>query len=306
MEVYRAHGITIASEIPLALSPGNGAAPDLVLRLGGGRPVPADPPTGELLAEVREDGSLRYVLARGRDRTVLRYPGLCDFAGNRGFDQVHAHLQPGLDPGLLSVLAAGGLLAVHLMLRHRLVLHASAVETAGRAIAFIGASGMGKSTLATALCGVGCVLVTDDVLRADIGETAVLVHPGSTQTRLRQNARTLADEVPDVRSTADGRLAVRLPVTTDRPLPLAACVVPLPSRTASRVSVRRLAGARALLRMSQFPRVLGWREPASADRAFQSLADLVERVPVYEATIPWGPPFPRATLDELLGEIGQR
>lgn len=306
MNVYRAHGITIASEIPLALTPGNGAAPDLILRRGDDRPVPADLPAGEPLAEVHEDGKLCYALARDENHTTLRYPGLCDFAGNRAFDGVTAHLEPGQDPGLLSVLAAGGLLAVHLMVRDRLVLHASAVETAGHAVAFVGASGMGKSTLATALCAAGCRLVTDDLLRVDLGDAGAVVHPGSTETRLRPNARALADAATDVHPTADGRLAVRPRATLDRPLPLAACVVPLPSRTAVRVAVKRLSGARALLRMSQFPRVLGWREPVSAGRAFQSLADLVERVPVYEATIPWGPPFARATLDELLAELIQR
>lgn len=307
MTGYHAHGITIDSELPLPLATGNGSPPDLVLRGGDDRPVPAERPDGEPLAELRDSGGgLRYVLARDGERTTLRYPSLCEFTGDRDLGRVAAHRHPGSDAGLLPVLATGGLLAAHLMLRHRLVLHASAVETAGRAVAFVGASGMGKSTIATALCGTGCRLVSDDLLRVHVTATAATVYPGSIETRLRPGARPLAGDPATARATADGRLAVMARARATRPLPLGVCVVPVPSRSASRAVVRRLSPARALLRLSQFPRVLGWREPASLDRAFQALADLAERVPVFEATIPWGPPFARATLNELLAEVGQR
>lgn len=49
---------------------------------------------------------------------------------------------------------------------------------------------------------------------------------------------------------------------------------------------------------------MGWRDPAALDHAFQALADLVESVPVFEATIPWGPPFRPDVLALLLDEVG--
>ncbi|MPZ64376.1 MAG: hypothetical protein GEU83_02220 [Pseudonocardiaceae bacterium] len=292
---YRAHGLVICSEVELAMQPGmpTSGPPDLVLRRGATRAIPSDhPPGGRLAGLSKPDGTLRYSLCRDRDRVVLRYPGLCDFVGDRTLGDVTVDLHPGADPGLIAVLAAGALLAVHLRLRGELVLHASAVQLGDGALAFVGASGMGKSTLAALLCTSGHRLVTDDVLRVDLTD-GVVVHPGSTESRLRANAHQLADTAPAgaVRPTADGRLALRAPAHAGEPLPLVACLVPLPSRNAVEVSVQRLAGPRALLRMLQFPRVVGWIEPASTAREFQALADLVGQVPIFEARVPWGPPF---------------
>ncbi|PXY32792.1 hypothetical protein BAY60_07210 [Prauserella muralis] len=305
---YRAHGLDVASEVELPLPPAPlpQGVPDLVLRHGEGRPVPGGRPPGRLLAELTgSDGVVFYSLGTDGQRTTLRYPALCEFTGDAGLAEVTARLHPGTDPGLLPVLAAGTLLAVRLMLRHHLVLHASAVQRDGRALAFVGASGMGKSTLAAALCGHGCGLVADDVLRVDRAGGELRVYPGSTESRLRTSARGLAETAPPsaVRPTADGRLALRPRVHADGPLPLAACVVPRPSRDAREVSVVRLPPSKAFLRLTQFPRVLGWRDPASMDRSFQALADLVERVPVFDATIPWGPPFRDDVLTDLLTTV---
>lgn len=295
MFAYHAYGLHIASDVPLPL-PSRSGTPDLVLRLGEDREVPHERPPGTRLAEIaRPDHTIFYTLARG-EQTVFRYPGVCEFVGDGRLTGVTAHLHPGADPGLLPVLISGALLAVHLTLNHHLVLHASAVQAGDRAVAFAGSSGMGKSTLAAALCGVGCGLVSDDLLRVDEG----IVYPGATENRLRENARELAS---DGYETADGRLASRPAELVTGPVPLAACVVPRPSREVTRVVARRLGAAEALLRLSRYPRVLGWQDTASMAAAFQALGDLVERVPVYEATVPWGPPFAEGVLEGLLEAV---
>jgi hypothetical protein len=294
---YHAYGLLIASDVALPLPPAAPAGePDLVLRRGAARVVPHERPPGGCLAEIRRpDQTVFYTLTRG-DRTVLRYPGLCDFVGDVPFERITAHLHPGADEDLLPVLIAGALLAVHLMLHHELVLHASAVRVDDRALAFVGRSGMGKSTLATALCDLGHALVTDDLLRVD---TDLLTYPGATETRLRQSARALANG--SAYETADGRLACRPADLVDGPLPLAACVIPYPNREVTEVRTRRLRPAEALLRLSSYPRVLGWTDTTAMAEQFQALGALVERVPVVEAAIPWGPPFADGVLDAVLG-----
>jgi len=291
---YHAYGLCVASDVPLPLPPGTGT-PDLVLRRGEDREIPHERPPGERLAEVaRPDHTIFYTLARG---TVLRYPGLCDFAGDPEFERITVHLHPGADEDLLPVLISGAVLAVHLMLHHALVLHASAVNIGGSAVAFVGSSGMGKSTLAAALGTLGCALVSDDLLRVD----GNVVHPGATENRLRQNARDLAQG--DTYETADGRLALRPRTLVGAPLPLAACVVPRFNHEFTKVDLRRLGTAEALLRLSRYPRVLGWRDEASMAATFQGLGDLVEQVPVFEAKIPWGPPFADGVLEDLLAAL---
>jgi hypothetical protein len=306
---YHAHGLLVDSDVELPLTaacadrPG---PPDLTLRRGADRPVPPGDPDGEPVARLADPaGRTFYSIATDGSRTVLRYPGLCEFVGDGGLRDVQVHLHPGREPGLIPVLAAGNLLAVHLRLRGELVLHASAVRIGSCAIAFVGGSGMGKSTMATLLCAGGHPLLTDDVLRTQLLLDTVLVHPGSTETRLRDAARPLAAALSGAgRATADGRLAVRPTIHTGPPLRLAACVVPQPDRAQTGVTAHRLTGSRALLLLARFPRVLGWTEPLALARDFQLLADLVERVPVFCAQVPWGPPFPADLAAELLAALG--
>jgi hypothetical protein len=299
---YRAHGLLIASDVPLPLPPASPGPADLTLTRAEDREIPSSRPPGDRLAEIgRPNRTLFYTLAKSESAVTLRYPGLCDFAGDRVFSRVTVHLHPSADEGLLPVLIAGALLAMHLMLHNRLVLHASAVQVDDRALAFVGKSGMGKSTLATALSLEGYPLLSDDLLRVD---AELLVHPGATETRLRPAARSLAGNAGH--GTADGRLALRPALLADGPLPLAACVIPGPSRDVEDVTVRRLRPVEALLRLSSYPRVLGWTEPKTMARTFQALGDLVERIPVLEATIPWGPPFAPGVLTELVTAVLKR
>jgi hypothetical protein len=59
------------------------------------------------------------------------------------------------------------------------VLHASAVSNGGGAVAFMGASGAGKTALASRLVVRGAAFVTDDVLALELRDGDVLVHPGA-------------------------------------------------------------------------------------------------------------------------------
>lgn len=296
---YRAHGLLIACDVPLPLPVAPPGAADLTLYLAPVREVPHERPPGERLAETaRPDMTLFYTLSRSPSGVTLRYPDLCDFVGDATFSRVAVHPHPGADENLLPVLICGALFACFLMLRAELVLHASAVRAGDVAVAFVGKSGMGKSTLATALCADGYALVSDDLLR--VGRDLV-VHPGATETRLRPSAGVLSNA--QSYETADGRLATRPVSLATDPLPLAACVIPAPSRSTPFVRTRRLRPVEALLRLSGYPRVLGWRDPTTMATAFQSLADLVERVPVVEATIPWGLPFAPGVLTELLASV---
>ena len=56
--------------------------------------------------------------------------------------------------------------------------------------------------------------------------------------------------------------------------------------------------------LSQFPRLLGWQDAAVRRASFHQLADVVDRVPVHVAVLPWGPPFPDDLVTPLLQATG--
>ena len=70
------------------------------------------------------------------------------------------------------------------VLRGMEVLHASAVCLDGRAVAFLGRSGAGKTTLATRLLARGARLLTDDVLALTTDGASVWAHRGGAVARI--------------------------------------------------------------------------------------------------------------------------
>lgn len=72
---------------------------------------------------------------------------------------------------------------------------------------------------------------------------------------------------------------------------LHAVVIPRPSREATDLTTRQLPPPEALVELCRYPRVGSWREPQIRRARFRLLAQIAEQVPVFCATIPWGPPF---------------
>jgi hypothetical protein len=69
------------------------------------------------------------------------------------------------------------------------VLHASSVSDGRCAVAFMGASGAGKTALASRLVIRGAEFVTDDVLALELREGEVLAHPGAPFMAVRPEDR---------------------------------------------------------------------------------------------------------------------
>ncbi len=80
-------------------------------------------------------------------------------------------------------------------------------------------------------------------------------------------------------------------------------VLPSPDRDAPAVGLRRLTPVEALVTITSHPRILGWSDPAVIEQQFNLTAELVRRVPMWEAQVPWGPPFPPDLAAELLAAI---
>jgi hypothetical protein len=302
-------GLVVDSEIELHQdrAASDAAVTDLHVRLGAPVGVGVPVPLGDVLLDAGDDDGPAYAAVREPSgQYVLRFHGVGDFVVAADLGTVTVHPAVGAHGGLATVLTAGALLAFQLYLRDCLVLHASAVDVGGVAVAFVGHSGMGKSTLAALLCAAGSRLVTDDVLRVDDEDTRPLARLGTTELRLRPAARRVTaafDRSPDARTSADSRHVLRLPDDAADRLPLGAIVIPQPSRESRSLDVRRLPAKDALLCVLGYPRLAGWRDPAVLRRQFEATASLVGRVPTLVATVPWGPPFGSSLGRELAAAL---
>nr|WP_300146687.1 hypothetical protein [Propionicimonas sp.] len=299
------YGLSVRSDVPLHQ---DRPAPttmdaDVVIRRGAPVADLSERPEGRILLDLNMDRQY-FTAVAVEDGYRLRFYGTCDVLIDTGLRAAVIHPVPEADPDLLPVLAGGTLLAFILSMRGEAVLHASAVQVGDSALAFVGYSGMGKSTMATLLCADGATLITDDLLRLDLRHRPPTCALGATELRLRKAAGDLAARFPVTpghRVTADARDALSIPISTTPDLPLAAIVVPQPDRELdpAQARVERMDPMAAFLLLTRFPRLLGWQDEEVLRRQFQQLGDIVESVPVYTAHLPWGPPFP----DEIPGIV---
>ncbi len=179
---YRAFGLTIGADIELAgFTPCDSIeAPDVVVRQGV--PRPGHDLDGHVGA--RAEGTLRASVWDGRELIVEALAGA--------------------DPLYVSAIVTGELFSVLLRQRGLLVLHGSGVARDGQAIGFVGESGWGKSTLASALVDRGWSLLTDDLLviaglggdRAGTPSDAPMVIPTHPSMRLSSEAIERTDGAP--------------------------------------------------------------------------------------------------------------
>ena len=173
--VYELCGWRVASAIALPeLRRWDGApgTPDIVIAVGE---VPALLPDAVL--------ETPYLQADGEARVRYSIAGVADFLIERG---ERVTIAPKLDPASpdVRVFLLGSVFGLLCNQRGLLPLHASAVEIDGRAVAFAGASGSGKSTMAMAFHRRGFRLLADDVTPVGFDGAQVRFLPSIRSMRL--------------------------------------------------------------------------------------------------------------------------
>ena len=303
---YGLYGLCIRSELPLTAPPApESSVADLTVQCGEELSATAAPPAGEVWAKADFGNGFGIQLTRTDAGWSLFYPQTGEFRLSADLRFATAHALPG-KAAVLPLLLLGSVPAWWLNLRGEAVLHASAVALGGEALAFIGASGMGKSTLATLLCSSGAGLVTDDVLRLKPEGGEFLCHLGTGELRLRPNAVSLTDMFPlaSASRSADGRTTLLL-TGNETALPrLRAILIPQPSRVQTTVSVERLSAVEASFHLNGYARVYGWQMDSPLRRQFELFAALAAQVPLFRAHIPWGPPFAHGLPQQLAAACG--
>jgi hypothetical protein len=288
---YALHGLTISAYFPLDERPARTAGTEEI-RLSWGKrglSIPDRAPAGTLLAGYSR-GAMRLRLAATKNGYTMRFPATCDFRISPDLSTIDVDTDRDADEGIVSLLFSGNVLSSILNLRGACVLHASAVQLHSFTVGFIGHSGSGKSSIAAALCAEGGKLVSDDTLRVEVIDGTLSCYAGGTRIRLRPNARWLADSFAPLstRETVDGRLSLAPPTIDVAYVPLDALLVPTLVEHSAEQSLRRLSGQEALLMLLRNPRVAPWRTDDPIRRHFGVCAQIADRLPVFEVSVPWG------------------
>jgi len=189
-------------------------------------------------------------------------------------------------------------------------LHATVIELAGEAIAFVGDCGHGKSTLAAAFLHAGARLLTDDLLVLEIHRGAqplIRAHSGFPRIKLfPDSAKALAKGLGAGQPLMPGSdklafpLSERAHASGTSPLKaiyvLATLVRGEPRR---HVAIRRLSQQRACLTLiaNTFNPVI--TEPSRLARQFEWAAKLARAIPVKSLSYPRGLPL----LPDVLAAI---
>lgn len=211
--VYEAFGLRLSSEIPLPELPIAAAVTGSPQELPGAAasggssqsfpvstassgipqrlPIAAESPEGpqadvdiaiadphELWRELQQAG---YNFVRVGNRFLFLIPETAIYCIEDG-ERISVAPLAGADADKVRVYLLGTCMGALMMLRRTLPLHGSAVVIDGRAYAFLGDSGVGKSTLAAALVHRGYTFLSDDVIAATLGQRvtddAVAAQPG--------------------------------------------------------------------------------------------------------------------------------
>ena len=134
------------------------------------------------------DGEIVLSFYRLDEGYLLRFPERADFLVTETAHRVVCTPAPEICPQIITELYFNQVLPLLLNSRGELVLHGSAVSIKGSAVAFIGQSGRGKSTLAATLARDGFPFLTDDGLLLTRKHGAYIAHPNRPYVRLRNDS----------------------------------------------------------------------------------------------------------------------
>jgi hypothetical protein len=280
--LYSLFGLVVQSQVPCPeLSETEGAIDASIL-------------LGDVPESLREGGgsSLFEVL---EDRALLTVPGVARYLISSG-REIRVAVEPGADPATIRLFLLGTPMGVLLHQRGVLPLHASAVEVDGAAIAFVGHSGAGKSTMVAGLERRGHTLITDDICALSRGASGEsLVAPGPPHMKLWADAMShffeegAAREFERVRPEME---KYRVPTTpaAAKPMVLRRVYV-LRTWNKEALSIEPLEGARKLEALIANTYRLRMVEPARKRRHFLHCAEAASNLSVRKVFRPQHAPF---------------
>ncbi|MBL0351636.1 MAG: hypothetical protein IPP03_02670 [Dechloromonas sp.] len=157
------------------------------------------------------DGTLWTRFYRTGSGYLLRFPELADFEVSADGQVVSSWPVPGISEETIRHLYLNQVLPLALSRQGKRVFHASAIEAPAGALAFLGESGRGKSTLAASFALAGHRFLADDALLLEPKAGGYAVQPSHPSIRLWDDSRDelVGDDAhlaPAVQYTSKARL----------------------------------------------------------------------------------------------------
>lgn len=219
--------------------------------------------------------------------TYLRWPGLFEFLVSADGRQIPCWPLNGSSCEAFHNFLLGPVLSFALLKQGIEPFHATTLVIGGRAIALVGDSGHGKSTLGASFVQGGHAVLTDDMLVLSEEGGEMRAYPGPPRIKLYpQIARRLLGERVSGVPLNDSTPKLIIPLTTTQtctsPVPLAVFYVLRSSRAVGRrrITIRRLSQRHAFLALLRNTFNASVTTPDRLQRQFAACARIAARVPV--------------------------
>jgi hypothetical protein len=289
---YMLYGLRLRSRLKLTLDEAAGEG-DADLEI-----LPAEPDWFEsTVSQVeldRSDWIHIHEIAGGW--SYVRYDENFDFLISSSGDRIFYRLLAKVSLESFQTYALGRIFSFALVKKGYEPLHAATVIVNQRAVAFMGAAGFGKSTLAACFVAAGHPLLSDDVLRLEEQGDRYVAFPGPPRLKLfpRVARRYLGDVsagIPINNMSLHPKCVFSLPAAQAcaAPMPLGAVYVVTSPRKVYRkqpIAVSSLPPVEALLKVVRFTHNRELNSRNRLARQLDAARGLIERVPIRSLSHP--------------------
>jgi hypothetical protein len=256
---------------------------------------------------VSAEGEALSLFYRESDEYVVRFPDRADFTISLDRQTVTCTPAPGVADDVIEVLYFNQIVPLVMGCNGDLVLHASAVVIDGTAIAFLGPTRRGKSTLAAAFAKAGYPFLTDDGLILDQDDEDYLVRPRAPALRLCSDSEAAILQTAGLRPDSEdfkGRIMAgdEIPFH-DQPVRLTAIyLLPEPQRR-DRTEMLPLSQPAALSELLKHSFILDVQDRQRVKNLFYRLASVVERIDCFTLDYPRRYPELPGVLDSIIKHV---
>ena len=310
MRSYRISGYTFSSNLPIPeLAAVDEACADFVFELLSPVEDPIEPAhwTNHWAAP---DGSVWLAFASIERGYLLRFPEFADFIISTDARSIHCHPRGDVPSETVRHLLLNQVIPLVLNHLGNLVLHAAACATPHGVIAFMGKTGMGKSTLAAGFGQQGFPILSDDCLLVKEQNGVVMSIPSYPGIRLwPESVSALFSEEPELQPLAHYTEKKRLLLEQhhpEAPAPLASVYVlscPPARNRVTGVTIGRLRTSEALLEIIKHTFQLDSANPERLRRSFKQYEWLARSVPFFRLTFPRQHSYLSAVTAALLNHL---